>query len=143
MKVLNKLNLLITPTLIRPTTGDIVIATKQQYIKHEVTLNMDPNQILDLIQPPTDYTVEAVLLGQQSPANDYNGLFIHFTPLDPSKLTSFLKWGRDADVLIEFYDMDLADNLACEIKRRWPESDVYDFGCLCCDSAPPWAYRLQ
>lgn len=101
---------------------------------------VDVSQILDTVQVPDGYTIEAALIGDETPDNSYHGLFLHFTPLAPSKLRSFFEWGRKADVLIEFYKFDMETSLVSEIGRRWPNAVMYCYGCLCCNSREPFLY---
>jgi hypothetical protein len=119
-----------------------MITARQQYVQYEATLRMNVPQFLDLIQTPDGHTVEAVLVGCSTPDNDYNGLFVHFTSLHLSKLNSFTHWGREADMLLEFYDYSLADDIVREIRRRWPTCSTYNYGCLCCSDDPPRKYQL-
>lgn len=119
-----------------------MITATQQVIPTDTddTCHLDVREILDLVQVPDGHTIEAALIGWGTPLNDYCGLFLHFAPLDPSKLDNFAEWGRQADVLIEFYDSNLERHFVDEIVRHWPASEIYNYGCLCCSDERPYPY---
>lgn len=113
--------------------------TTQKFVLEETTRNMFAWQIIDLVQAQ-NMKVEAALVGWDTPINDNCGLFVHFTPLEPSKLNSFANWGRDAGMVVEYSETPLMSELVYEIKRRWPDAVIYSYGCRCCDDSTPRLY---
>lgn len=124
-----------------------MITTEQQLISANTdndtnaAHDLDASQILDFVRVPDGCKVEAALVGWSTPVTDYCGVFLHFAPLEPSRLDSFTGWGREADVVISFREEGLAPHLVKEIARRWPESAIYSYGCVCCQSGRPYLYE--